>query len=335
MREITKPDGRRWSIVLAGGEGVRMQPAIRRWFGRTTPKQYCRFIGTRSMFQHTLDRTMQFTNPTRTVVVVGRGHQKAWGQIGERDPGMVLVQPGDADTAPGIFFPLTYIRARDLKGTVVISPSDHFIFPEGRFLGEVAYAMRAAEKLATRLLLLAARPTAPETDYGWIQPGDDLTRFGARPVRTVRAFLEKPEPALAELAYRSGALWNTFMMVGNVETIWNLGRRVLPRMMDLFERLGDAIDTPREPELLRTIYAQMPRLNFSRDLLAHAPGDTAVMEMKGVWWSDWGSPDRIVETLTRLSAGSTPPAEHLRAAATGERSGSFLLRDEEDEEQVV
>ena len=213
----------------------------------------------------------------------------------------------------------------------MISPSDHFIFPEGRFLGEVAYAMRAAEKLATRLLLLAARPTAPETDYGWIQPGDDLTRFGARPVRAVRAFLEKPEPALAELAYRSGALWNTFMMVGNVETIWNLGRRVLPRMMDLFERLGDAIDTPREPELLRTIYAQMPRLNFSRDLLAHAPGDTAVMEMKGVWWSD----DRIVETLTRLSAGSTPPAEHLRAAATGERSGSFLLRDEEDEEQVV
>ena len=334
MREI--PEGRRWSIVLAGGEGVRMQPAIRRWLGRTIPKQYCRFIGTRSMFQHTLDRTMQFTSPARTVVVVGRGHRKAWEQIGERDPGMVLVQPGNADTAPGIFLPLTYIRARDPKGTVVISPSDHFVFPEARLLSEVVYAIRAAEKLATRLLLLAARPAAPETDYGWIQPGDDLAWFGARSVRAVKTFVEKPEPALAELAYRSGALWNTFMMVGNVETIWNLGRRVLPKMMDLFERLGEAIDTPKEPEILRTIYAQMPRLNFSRDFLAHAPGDTAVMEMKGVWWSDWGSPDRIVETLTRLGAGSTPPAEYLRAAAAGERSGSFLLGDEEeDEEQVV
>ncbi len=287
------------------------------------------------MFQHTLDRTMQFTNPTRTVVVVGRGHQQAWEQIGERRPGMVLVQPGNADTAPGIFLPLTYIRARDPRGTVVISPSDHFMFPEARFLGEVIYAIRAAEKLSTRLLLCAARPTAPETDYGWIQPGDDLAWFGARSVRAVKTFLEKPEPALAELAYRSGALWNTFMMVGNVETIWNLGRRLIPKMMDLFERLGNAIGTTKEPDILRTIYAQMPRLDFSRDLLAHAPGDTAVMEMKGVWWSDWGSPGRIVDTLTRLGAGSTPPAEHLRAAATGERSGSFLLGDEEDEEQVV
>lgn len=332
MREVSEPSGRRWSIVLAGGEGVRMQPAIRRWLGRTIPKQYCRFIGTRSMLQHTLDRTMQFTSPARTVVVVGRGHHEAWGQIGERNPGMVLVQPRNADTAPGIFLPLTYIRARDPQGTVVISPSDHFVFPETRFLGEVIYAVRAAEKLATRLLLLAARPTGPETEYGWIRPGDDLACFGARPVRTVKTFLEKPEPALAELAYRSGALWNTFMMVGQVEMIWNLGRRILPNMMALFERLGDAIDTPKEPEILRTIYERMPHLNFSRDLLPHVPGDTAVMEMKGVWWSDWGSPDRIVETLMRLGAGSAALVEHLRVAAAEDRaarmSGRLWVRDE-------
>lgn len=332
MREVSEPSGRRWSIVLAGGEGVRMQPAIRRWLGRTIPKQYCRFIGTRSMLQHTLDRTMQFTSPARTVVVVGRGHHEAWGQIGERNPGMVLVQPRNADTAPGIFLPLTYIRARDPQGTVVISPSDHFVFPETRFLGEVIYAVRAAEKLATRLLLLAARPTGPETEYDWIRPGDDLACFGGRPVRTVKTFLEKPEPALAELAYRSGALWNTFMMVGQVEMIWNLGRRILPNMMALFERLGDAIDTPKEPEILRTIYERMPHLNFSRDLLPHVPGDTAVMEMKGVWWSDWGSPDRIVETLMRLGAGSAALVEHLRVAAAEDRaarmSGRLWVRDE-------
>jgi len=335
MRELSEPGGRRWSIVLAGGEGVRMQPAIRRWLGRTIPKQYCRFIGTRSMFQHTLDRTMQFTSPARTAVVVGRGQQEAWAQIGERDPGMVLVQPGDADTAPGIFLPLTYIRACDPKATVVISPSDHFVFPEERFLGEVIYAIRAAEKLATRVVLLAARPRGPETDYGWIRPGEDLACFGARPVRAVKTFLEKPEPALAELAYRSGALWSTFVMAGKVETFWSLARRVLPKMMALFERLGDAIDTPKEPEILRTIYERMPHLNFSRDLLAHAPEDTAVMEMKGVWWSDWGSPDRIVETLTRFGADCAPAVEHLRAAAAEERSGTLLLRDEEDEEHVV
>lgn len=282
MQGRLESGGRRWSIVLAGDDGVRMQPRIRRWLGWAAPKQQSRFVGTRSLFQHTLDRTMRFTHPARTVVVVSRGHQGAWAQIGARDPGMVLVQPRDVDTAPGIFLPLTYIRARDPHGRVVISPSDHFVFPEERFLGEVIFAIRAAEKVPTRLLLLAARPTRPEADAGWIKPGGDLVHFITRPIRSVARFVEKPEPALAQLAYLSGALWNTSLMAGNVETIWNLGRRVLPDMMAHFERLSDAIDTPKEPEVLRAIYERMPTLNFSRDLLAHVPGDTAVMEMRGL-----------------------------------------------------
>ncbi len=316
----SESDGQRWSIVLAGGEGVRMQPAIRRWLGRAVPKQYCRFVGTRSLFQHTLDRTMRFTCPARTVVVVGRGHHAAWAQIGARDPGMVLVQPRNAGTAPGIFLPLTYIRARDPEGTVVISPSDHFVFPEERFLGEVVYAIRAAEKVPTRLLLLAVRPTGPETDYGWIKPGGDLARFITRPIRAVSRFVEKPEPALAQLAYRSGALWNTSLIAGRVETIWNLGWRVLPDMMALFERLAEVIDTPKEPLVLREIYERMPAYSLSRDLLAPVPGSTAVMEMQGVWWSDWGSPERVMETLSRLGRDTSSVMKHLRAAATELRS---------------
>jgi len=102
--------------------------------------------------------------------------------------------------------------------------------------------------------------------------------------------------------------------------IETLDRQVLPKIITLFERRGDAIDTPKEPEILRTICERMPHLNCSRDLLAHVPGDTAVMEMKGVWWSDWGSLDRIVETLMRLGAGSRALVEHLRAAAMEDRA---------------
>lgn len=314
MREVTDLGGRRWSIVLAGGDGVRMQPAIRRWLGRMVPKQYCRFVGTRSMFQHTLDRTMRVTSPARTVVVVGRGHHEAWAQIGARNPGMVLVQPRNADTAPGIFLPLTYIRARDPEGTVLISPSDHFVFPEERFLREALFAVRAAEELTDRVVLLAVRPEGPEPEYGWIRPDHELACLGVRSVRAVKTFVEKPEPALAQLAYASGALWNTFLMAGKVETFWSLGRRVLPKMMALFERLGEAIDTPKEPEMLRAIYARMPHLNFSRDLLAHVPRETAVMEMPGVWWSDWGRPDRVMKTLSRLGQDTASIMQHLRAA---------------------
>ena len=65
-----------WSIVLAGGEGERLKPFVQRWLGRHRPKQYCTFIGTRSMFQHTLDRADQITAPKNKVTVVGRTHQR-------------------------------------------------------------------------------------------------------------------------------------------------------------------------------------------------------------------------------------------------------------------
>jgi len=42
-----------WSIILAGGEGERTRPFIERWLGYHRPKQYCSFVGNRSMLQHT------------------------------------------------------------------------------------------------------------------------------------------------------------------------------------------------------------------------------------------------------------------------------------------
>jgi mannose-1-phosphate guanylyltransferase len=64
-----------WSIILAGGEGTRVSSLVHRWLGRPKPKQYCAFVGTRSMFQHTLDRASRLTPPERMVTVVAHGHR--------------------------------------------------------------------------------------------------------------------------------------------------------------------------------------------------------------------------------------------------------------------
>ncbi|HLZ35501.1 MAG TPA: hypothetical protein VKP13_15950, partial [Nitrospira sp.] len=106
--------GNLWSIVLAGGDGVRTKEFIRRWFGCEKPKQYCTFVGSRSMFQHTLDRAVRLTPWERVVVVAARHHQhEVWPQLDGHPSGMVLLQPKNMDTAAGVFLPLTYILARD------------------------------------------------------------------------------------------------------------------------------------------------------------------------------------------------------------------------------
>lgn len=297
--------GNLWSIVLAGGDGMRTKEFIRRWLGYEKPKQYCAFVGSRSMFQHTLDRAVRLTPWERVVVVAARHHQhEVWPQLDGRPAGMVLLQPRNLDTAAGIFLPLTFILARDPQAVVVIYPSDHFIHPEGSFLSAVNQAVEGSSSLGGRPVLLAAKPDGLELEYGWIKPGEFLGRTGKATVQAVERFIEKPDEAIAREVRASGSLWNTMILAAKGRELWNLGWKCFPEMMALFERLKHAIDTAEELRVLDAIYEAMPRRNFSSHLLACAPERIAVMEMTNVLWSDWGSPERILSGLEKIGKRS-------------------------------
>lgn len=301
-----------WSIVLAGGEGERVKPLVQRWLGRHRPKQYCTFVGTRSMFQHTVDRAARLTVPSKTVVVAAKGHEpevrtQLLGRLVEK----VLWQPANRDTAAGVFLPLTYVRACDSDAMVVLFPSDHFVYPETRFLSQVRQAVEAAER-SPRLVLLGVQPDRLELEYGWIEPASELTDgYSAKPARSVSAFLEKPDPLRADEAMRNGALWNTLVLAARADVLWELGKRCFGGLLEKFERLGDEIGGPREAEVLEQIYADMPQDNFSAGLLQRRPDAVAVMELENVLWSDWGKPERIAETLRRINRLPAFPAHCL------------------------
>jgi len=293
--------GNLWSIVLAGGDGVRTKEFISRWLGYEKPKQYCTFVGSRSMFQHTLDRAARLTPWERVVVVAARHHQReVWDQLDGRPASMVLFQPKNVDTAAGVFLPLTYILARDPLATVVIYPSDHFIYPEGSFLMAVDQAVRGSHSLGGRPVLLAARPDSLDLEYGWIQPGHLLDQPGTAAIHAVKTFIEKPDESTAREARATGSLWNTMVLAAKGTQLWSLGWRCFPDMMSRFEQLKDTIDTAEQLRVIETIYEDLPQRNFSAHLLQRVPERLAVMEMKDVLWSDWGNPERILSGLENI-----------------------------------
>lgn len=57
-------------------------------------------------------------------------------------------------------------------------------------------------------------------------------------------------------------------------------------MMMLLEMLGKAVDTSDVEEVLERIYLEMPKRNFSFDLLMHVADHLAVMELSNAIWSD-------------------------------------------------
>jgi len=301
MHEGMEEHQRLWSVILAGGEGKRVRPFIRRWLGRPKPKQYCAFVGTRSMLQHTVDRADQLTSPARRIIVTKKAHdRRGWLQLPGRPLGTVIRQPCDRGTAAGIFLPLTYVRAQDPGATVVIYPSDHFIYPEKPFLESVRQAVHAVEIMPDHLVLLGVAPNRLDSEYGWIWPKEKQTFTPEVTVRSVERFQEKPAAEQACAAMASGAFWNTFVFAAKVEIIWELGWRYVPEVMRLFEQLGDGLGLAIESAMMEILYRVMPVRNFSSDLLARAADQIAMVELKGVVWSDWGKPGRIADTVARL-----------------------------------
>ena len=63
-----------WAVVLAGGQGVRLQPLARRVCGDERPKQYVPLLEARTLLEQTLDRVALAIPEERTVVVTVRSH---------------------------------------------------------------------------------------------------------------------------------------------------------------------------------------------------------------------------------------------------------------------
>lgn len=289
-----------WAIVLAGGEGVRLRPLVRRALGDERPKQYVPLLGERTLLGQTLDRIALGIPVDRTIVVTMDRHAEYIAQefAGRAEP-HILAQPADRGTAAAILYPACQISWRNPAATVAIFPSDHYIPGEATFMGYVAEVGVWLDRNPERLVLLGAQASSPETEYGWIEPGDQLGDLSTGPIRAVRQFREKPSVSQAKICLRSGHLWNTSVLIGKVATLMKAGRRAAPDICEALGRLKAVAGTEREVAAVRDAYERMPKASFSRAVLESHPEMLAVGRMPRLVWSDLGSPRRVIEILER------------------------------------
>ena len=279
-----------WALVLAGGDGRRLQALTRRLTGRPIPKQYCRLLGDRSMLELTFARLAPLIEPARTLAIVNRDHLPlAADQLRGLPAANVLVQAKNCDTGPGLLFAMAHLQAHAPDATLAVFPSDHYVRDDRGFLAHVAHGLDVVRRFPEQIVLLGVTPDHAGSGFGYLDVGDALSGDDEGVFRVLR-FVEKPSAAAAARMIDRGSLWNSFVMLFRLETMLSLLRRWRPAD---FYAPGARDGAPPAP------------WNFSRDFLAHVPDALLALRVGDVGWSDWGTPEAIERSL--LVLGVVPP----------------------------
>ncbi len=291
----------RWAVILAGGDGTRLQSMTRAITGDNRPKQFVPIIGGTTLLNQTRRRVALSIEPERTLVVVTQKHRAFYEPVAaEISSDLLLEQPHNKGTAPAIVYALLRIAARAPRAVVALFPSDHFFADEEQFMSHVDVAIDAVEVQPQTVVLLGITPSSPETEYGWIEPHPSILANAQKSITRVRKFWEKPSLTLATSLMEGGCLWNSFVMVGRVDALLKMTRAAMPEMYDAFDAITPTFNTPAERSALAELYSQIEDSNFSHQVLAVRSGDLMVMRVGDVGWSDLGEPNRVLSTLARM-----------------------------------
>jgi mannose-1-phosphate guanylyltransferase len=290
-----------WGIVLAGGEGKRLQEFIRKRYGTERPKQYSAIIGKRTMLRHTLDRVERIIPPKQLQIVVARKHRKYLPEVlKEREKKAVLFTPENRESAASIYLALSHIYVRDPEAAIAIFPSDHFIGEEERFLQYVELAISFSEEHPDYVVLLGIKPTEAIPDYGWIEPSKNFLHHKGNRFYRVVSFNEKPDIESAQQYLNKGWLWNSLVLAAKCETLVKMYRQHLESIYNAFKKANTTYGTDSEESFIAKAFADIPSKNFSKSLLEEIPDSLFVLRVEGILWSDWGTKEQVLKDLDSL-----------------------------------
>lgn len=208
-----------WAVVFAGGIGTRFWPLST----PRRPKQVLALVNERPLIADTIARLSPLVPAERVLVVTSADIADTLHEaIPEVPRANMLVEPRPLGTAAALAWGAQEVSRRAGPDTVFVALHADLAVGYPDILRDTlrrAASIALADKV---LVTIGAKPTRPETGFGYLQPGmplDPLVSRAEGGACRVEHFVEKPSAALADVLIDKGALWNSGIFVWRARVV--------------------------------------------------------------------------------------------------------------------
>lgn len=271
-------------VILSGGAGSRLWPMSR----PEMPKQMLPLTTNHTMFQLTAQRTHNHERFDAPIIVANAMHGDivaAQLRAVAVSPQAILLETIGRNTAPAIA--LAAIAAGGGDAPMLVMPSDHVITDVDAFHAAIQRALPLVRD--HWLITFGIDPLSPETGYGWIKSGPEIS-LG---VHEVAHFVEKPPLDRAEAMLAAGNhYWNGGIFLFRADAyLAALGifepamLAAARRAMSLATRDGNRVTPDAEA------FAASPSQSIDYAVMEKA--DRVAVVPVSMGWSDVGSWDAL------------------------------------------
>ena len=136
-----------WAVLLAGGDGTRLQSLTLKIAGDSRPKQFCRLFDGRSLLEQTQERIEPLFRNDRAMFVVTRAHERFYREdLRNADTSRIVAQPQNRGTGVAIATALLRILQFEADPLVAFFPCDHYYSNDSAFASTIRYALTFARE---------------------------------------------------------------------------------------------------------------------------------------------------------------------------------------------
>ncbi len=300
-----------YALILAGGGGTRLWPKSR----QSTPKQFLKLTGSKTMLQLTAERLNKFIPWERIILITNAAYaQEVHKELPKLSKQNIILEPAKKDTALAMLTGALFAQALDPKAIIVNAAADHIVLNND----EYEAVMKAAVDIAsdqTKLVAVGITPTAPSTAFGYIKIGKELKQFHNQvSVFQVEKFTEKPKAATARAFIATGKyFWNANMYVWSTQALKDAFASHSPDTLTLTKSLHSS-PAKNFNQLLPSIYDKATSISI--DYAISEKAHNLLLIPAEIGWNDIGEWEVVYQLGRKDPQGNVVLCDHSSVEAS-------------------